>query len=63
MALVPLRVGIITSVGSAAHADVLKTFKDSNIGFTILVHDARMQGDESVSSVVSALQKMDARDD
>ncbi|MFZ9603804.1 MAG: exodeoxyribonuclease VII large subunit [Ilumatobacteraceae bacterium] len=63
LALVPLRVGIITSVGSAAHADVLKTFKDSNIGFTILVHDARMQGDDSVSSVVSALKKMDARND
>ncbi len=60
LALVPLRVGIITSVGSAAHADVLKTFKDSEIGFTILVHDARMQGDDSVSSIVAALQKMDA---
>lgn len=63
MALVPLRVGIITSVGSAAHADVLKTFKDSELGFTIFVHDARMQGDDSVISVVAALQKMDARDD
>ncbi len=63
LALVPLRVGIITSVGSAAHADVLKTFKDSSIGFTIFVHDARMQGDDSVSSIVAALQKMDARGD
>lgn len=63
LAVVPLRVGIITSVGSAAHADVLKTFKDSNIGFSIFVHDARMQGDECVNSVVSALQKMDARED
>ena len=63
LALVPLRVGIITSVGSAAHADVLKTFKDSKIVFTIFVHDARMQGDDSVSSVVTALQKMDARKD
>ncbi len=61
--LVPLRVGIITSVGSAAHADVLKTFKDSSIGFTIFVHDARMQGDDSVSSIVAALQEMDARRD
>ena len=63
LALVPLRIGIITSVGSAAHADVLKTFKDSEIGFTIFVHDARMQGDDSVSSIVAALQKMDARND
>ena len=63
LTIVPLRVGIVTSVGSAAHADVLKTFKDSKIGFTILVHDARMQGDDSISSVVSALKKMDSRDD
>ncbi len=63
LALVPLRVGIITSVGSAAHADVLKTLKDSELGFTIFVHDARMQGDDSVSSIVAALQKMDSRQD
>ena len=63
LALVPLRVGIITSIGSAAHADVLKTFKDSKIGFTIFVHDARVQGEDSVSSVVAALQTMDMRKD
>lgn len=63
LALVPLRVGIITSIGSAAHADVLKTFKDSEIGFTIFVHDARVQGDDAIDSVVKALQFMDARKD
>ena len=49
MPLVPLRVGIVTSIGSAAHADVLKTFKDSKIGFTIFVHDARVQGEDAVN--------------
>lgn len=63
MSLVPLRVGIVTSVGSAAHADVLKTFKDSQIGFTIFVHDARVQGEEAIASIVSALQTLDARKD
>lgn len=63
LAMVPLRVGIITSIGSAAHADVLKTFKDSKIGFTIFVHDARVQGDDAIDSVVKALQFMDARKD
>lgn len=63
LAMVPLRVGIITSIGSAAHADVLKTFKDSEIGFTIFVHDARVQGDDAIDSVVKALQFMDARKD
>ncbi|MFM7829980.1 MAG: exodeoxyribonuclease VII large subunit [Actinomycetota bacterium] len=63
LAIVPLRIGIITSIGSAAHADVLKTFKDSGLGFRIFVHDARVQGDESVASVVSAIQTMDNRQD
>lgn len=63
MPLVPLRVGIITSIGSAAHADVLKTFKDSQIGFTILVHDARVQGEDAIKSVVAALKNLDARKD
>ena len=61
--LVPLRVGIVTSIGSAAHADVLKTFKDSQIGFTIFVHDARVQGEDAVKSVVAALKNLDARKD
>ena len=63
MPLVPLRVGIITSIGSAAHADVLKTFKDSQIGFTILVHDARVQGEDAIKSVVAALKNLDVRKD
>ena len=61
--LVPLRVGIVTSIGSAAHADVLKTFKDSQIGFTIFVHDARVQGEDAIKSVVAALENLDARKD
>ena len=61
--LVPLRVGIVTSIGSAAHADVLKTFKDSQIGFTIFVHDARLQGEDAIKSVVAALKNLDARKD
>ena len=61
--LVPLRVGIVTSIGSAAHADVLKTFKDSQIGFTIFVHDARVQGEDAIKSVVAALKNLDVRKD
>jgi exodeoxyribonuclease VII large subunit len=61
--LVPLRVGIVTSVSSAAHADVIKTFKDSQIGFTIFVHDARVQGEEAIKSVVAALKILDSRKD
>ncbi len=61
--LVPLRVGIVTSIGSAAHADVLKTFKDSQIGFTIFVHDARVQGEDAIKSVVAALKNLDGRND
>jgi len=61
--LVPLRVGIVTSIGSAAHADVLKTFKDSRLGFSIFVRDARVQGEDAIASIVSALQTLDSRKD
>jgi exodeoxyribonuclease VII large subunit len=42
---------------------VLKTFKDSKLGFSIFVHDARVQGEDSITSVVAALQTMDSRKD
>ncbi|MFM9137367.1 MAG: exodeoxyribonuclease VII large subunit, partial [Actinomycetota bacterium] len=46
--LVPLRLALITSVGSAAHADTVHELTDSGIGFSITVHDVRVQGDGAV---------------
>jgi exodeoxyribonuclease VII large subunit len=61
--LVPLRIGLITSVGSAAHADVLHEFENSGIGYHVLVCDVRVQGEEAVPTVVAALHEMGQRTD
>ncbi|MEK7410092.1 MAG: exodeoxyribonuclease VII large subunit, partial [Actinomycetota bacterium] len=61
--LVPLRIGLITSVGSAAHADVLHEFDNSGFGYQIFVCDVRVQGEEAVPTVVAALGEMGQRTD
>ncbi|MCU1498197.1 MAG: xseA, partial [Acidimicrobiales bacterium] len=58
LTLVPLRVGLVTSVGSAAHADVLAEFAASGLGFTIRTVDARTQGPDSARSVVHGLHRL-----
>lgn len=54
-ALVPLRVGLVTSRGSAAHADVLAELGASGFGFLVRDVDARTQGLDCGPSVVRAL--------
>lgn len=58
MPLVPLRVGLVTSLGSAAHADVLATFEASGIGFAIRQVHARTQGPECGPQVARALARV-----
>ena len=40
----PLRLGLITSLGSDAYHDVLRTLSESGFAFTLTVHGARVQG-------------------
>jgi len=54
--LVPLRVGLVTSVGSAAHADFMQELEASGFGFRVIVVDSRVQGPEAESSLISALE-------
>jgi len=49
--LVPLNVGLITSVGSAAYNDFIDELKKSGYSFEVLLCDARMQGTELESEV------------
>ena len=60
MPVVPLRVGLVTSVGSAAHADFLAELRSSSYGFDVVVADARTQGLDCERSVVSALRALTA---
>jgi exonuclease VII large subunit len=42
--MLPQTIGLITSKGSAACNDILKTFSSSGFGFKILLADATVQG-------------------
>lgn len=55
MATVPLHVAIVTSIGSAAHADALDELVRSQLGFRVSVVDARTQGAQAERSIVAAL--------
>lgn len=53
--LVPLAIGLVTSKGSAAHADFMKTLEQSGIGFQVSLCDVRVQGDGAAASVAAAV--------
>lgn len=61
--LVPLRIGLITSVGSAAHADVMHELENSGFGYHVLVQDVRVQGEDAAPTIVAALQSLGRRQD
>jgi len=60
---VPLRVGLLTSAGSAAAADFLKTLDSSGRGFAVTHVDVRVQGVDAVASIVAGLQQLARRAD
>ena len=60
--LVPLRIGLVTSRGSAAHADVLSELAASGLSFVVREADARTQGDDCGPSVARALRRLAADD-
>lgn len=51
----PTRIALITSLGSAAHADFLQEVTASGLGVHILAIDSRVQGTDAVESIVRAL--------
>ena len=57
----PLRVGLITSLGSDAQTDVLNTLRASGFAFQVTVHGARVQGRFTEPSVLNALDWFKAR--
>jgi exodeoxyribonuclease VII large subunit len=58
LAPVPLRVGLITSEGSAAAGDFLHTLEASGHAWQVALADARVQGVEAEASVVAALHAL-----
>ena len=59
----PLRLGIITSVGSAAWHDAMHELEESGIGFDIKVANVRVQGDEAIHTIVEAIWALGSRTD
>jgi exodeoxyribonuclease VII large subunit len=59
--LVPLRLGLVTSAGSAAEHDVLDELRRSGVGFRVIRADVRVQGVNAARSVVRALTAVSAR--
>jgi exodeoxyribonuclease VII large subunit len=59
----PLRVGLITSLGSDAYNDILRSLGESGYAFDVTVHGARVQGQSTEPSVLNALDWFAQRSD
>lgn len=59
----PLRIGVITSMGTAAWHDIHSRFEASGLPFQLKVANVRVQGDIAVPQIVDALWALGARDD
>ena len=57
--MLPQRIGLITSKGSAACNDVLKTLSSSGFGFKVLLADSTVQGGKTEESVLAALNVLE----
>ena len=58
LALVPLRVGLVTAAGSAAHADFIHELASSGYAFEVLLCDARVQGATAEADLAAALRTL-----
>lgn len=56
--LVPLRIGLVTSRGSAAHADLLDQLRRSGFRFQVKTAHSAMQGENSVQQICRALKRL-----
>jgi exodeoxyribonuclease VII large subunit len=63
MPLLPLSVGLVTSLGSAAHADFIETLRASGWAFRVVEIDARVQGREAPESIVRSILTLQDRVD
>jgi len=63
MPLAPLRVGVVTSRGSAAWHDFHDELVRSDFGFQVAVCDTRVQGDGAEHSVAAAIRTLTRRGD
>jgi exodeoxyribonuclease VII large subunit len=60
---VPLRLGVVTSVGTAAWHDFHDELRRSGLGFHLHVVDTRVQGEHAVEMVAAAVRTLSRRGD
>jgi exodeoxyribonuclease VII large subunit len=60
--IVPLRIGAVTSVGSAAWHDFTHELAQSGFAFHVSVVDTRVQGEWAVDGITAALRTLSRRD-
>ena len=53
---VPMRVGVVTSLGSAAHGDITTVFEHSELAFTLIEVDTAVQGLGAEHSIGAAIE-------
>jgi exodeoxyribonuclease VII large subunit len=58
LATAPLHIGVVTSAGSAACADVLAELEASGFAFRVTLADARVQGSGAEASLLRALRAL-----
>ncbi len=51
----PLRIALLTSLGSDAYKDVLRTLEESGFAFRVIAHGARVQGKYTEPTVLNGL--------
>jgi exodeoxyribonuclease VII large subunit len=61
--VLPLSVGLVTSLGSAAHADFMETLRASGWAFRVVEVDTRVQGAAAPESIVSSIMALQDRVD
>ena len=57
--MLPRTIGLITSKGSAAYNDFIKTLQNSKYGFKIILADANMQGNQTQDLILRALEVLE----
>lgn len=63
LAVAPLRVGVVTSIGSAAWADFVHEIERSALGFRLRAIDVRVQGELAAEMVSRAITTLGRHDD
>ena len=62
MPMVPLRVGLVTSRGSAAHADFIDQLRRSSYRFRVKTAHSAVQGEQAAAALTGAVRRIAAED-